>query len=566
MNTPKSVEGENVGVPKLMAIPPTIPPNVVRESEISKNREANRIDQAAQRENTETRSNAEILESEINYRRLFEAARDGILILDVDKGCITDVNPFLIKLLGFSRKEMVGKTVGELSPFTDIEANQTMLEKLQKYGFVRYEDLPLKTKGGLKVAVEFVSNVYQAGDKQVIQCNIRDITARRQLEAQLIEAQKMEAVGQLAGGIAHDFNNMLSVIMGYSDLLKMGLPANSPLQKHNEQIKHASERAAGLTRQLLVFSRKETVEAVVLDLNAVVADMDTMLRRLIDENIELTIVPGAGLGHIKADGGYIGQVLMNLVVNARDAMPNGGKISVGTHHVTLDANYAFSHPGVNPGEYVMLSVGDTGTGMTDAVKAHIFEPFFTTKHLGKGTGLGLATCQTIAKQLGGHIALYSEVGEGTTFKVYFPQVENPQASPVKAATSGPMARGTEVVLVVEDEPAVRRLAGGVLESLGYVVLSAPNGQEGLNAARDHRGSPISLVITDVIMPRMGGKVMSEWMKATYPGVKILFTSGYTDDTIVRHGVLEPGVAFLPKPYTPATLAAKVREVLDAPAT
>jgi two-component system cell cycle sensor histidine kinase/response regulator CckA len=555
--------------------------------------------------------------SELSYRRLFEAAQDGILILDVDTGRINDVNPFLFKLLGFSRSEIIGKTVGELSPFKDIDSNQAMLERLQQHGYVRYENLPLEARDGRKIAVEFVSNVYEAGDRDVIQCDIRDITERKRAEeTQFIEAQKMEAIGQLASGVAHDFNNILGVIMGYSDMITSDLGPDSPLLKYTAEIRHASERAAGLTRQLLVFSRKQTVQPVVLDLNDVVKDLDKMLRRLIDENIEMTIVPGKQIGRVKADSGYVGQVLMNLVVNARDAMPNGGKLSIATNNVTLDENYSpcgvgvraspgdaplftpqgescgasggtspgqvhavrlpplshgagsstpqgkHTHTGAIPGDYVMLSVSDTGTGMTEEVKAHLFEAFFTTKPKGKGTGLGLATCQTIVQQSGGHIGVDSEVGKGTTFKIYFPRVEQPIDVVARPIQTGPLPRGTETLLVVEDEPSVRHLAAGVLEAQGYTVLRANNGQDALHVARKHKGTPIRLVVTDVIMPLMGGKVMAEWLKTTYPGLKILFTSGYTDDAIVQHGVLEPGVAFLPKPYAPAALARKVREMLD----
>ena len=302
----------------------------------------------------------------------------------------------------------------------------------------------------------------------------------------------------------------------------------------------------------------------MLDLNDVVKDLDKMLRRLIDENIEMTVVPGEQIGRIKADSGHLGQVLMNLVVNARDAMPNGGKLTIATDNVALDENYARTHPGAIPGDYVMLSVSDTGTGMTDEVKARLFEAFFTTKPKGKGTGLGLATCQTIVQQSGGHIGVDSEVGKGTTFKIYFPRVEQPLDVAARPLQTGPLPRGTETLLVVEDEPAVRHLARDVLEAQGYEVLRAANGQHALLVAREHKGSPIRLVITDVIMPRMGGKVMAEWLKATYPNLKILFTSGYMDDAIAHHGVLEPGVEFLPKPYTPTTLVRKVREMLDTP--
>jgi CheY-like chemotaxis protein len=276
----------------------------------------------------------------------------------------------------------------------------------------------------------------------------------------------------------------------------------------------------------------------------------------------MTIVPGEQAGRIKADSGYVGQVLMNLIVNARDAMPNGGKLTIATNPVTLDEDYARTHTGATAGNYVMLSVSDTGTGMTDEVKARLFEAFFTTKPKGKGTGLGLATCQTIIQQCGGHIAISSEIGKGTTFKVYFPRVEQPLDAVARPIQTGPLPRGTETVLLVEDEPSVRHLACNILELQGYRVLRANNGQDGLRVARECQGPPISLVITDVIMPLMSGKVMAEWLKSTYPHLKILFTSGYTDDAITHHGVLEAGVAFLPKPYTPATLTRKVRALLD----
>jgi len=392
---------------------------------------------------------------------------------------------------------------------------------------------------------------------------VEDRAERQRLEAQFIEAQKMDVIGQLAGGVAHDFNNILAVIMGYDDLIASDLDPDSPLRKYTREIKLATERAAGLTRQLLVFSRKQTVQPVVLDLNAVVNDLEQMLRRLIDEYIEVSIVPGEHIGCIKADAGYVGQVLMNLVVNARDAMPNGGKLTIETSKVTLDEAYALAHPGTTPGDYVMLGVSDTGTGMTDEVKKRLFEAFFTTKSLGKGTGLGLATCQSIVQQSGGHISFYSEVGLGTTFKIYFPRVEQLLPVVVKPIQPGPLPRGTETVLIVEDDQSVRHLARGMLEAQGYEVLTAPNGQEALRVVSQSHGRPIALVVTDVIMPLMSGKVMAEWLKITYPELKILFTSGYTDEAIARHGVLETGVEFLPKPYSRSTLLHKVREMLDS---
>jgi len=384
----------------------------------------------------------------------------------------------------------------------------------------------------------------------------------RRLEAQFIEGQKMDVIGQLASGVAHDFSNIIAIIMGYSDLLSRHLEPGSPLLKHTETIRHASERAAGLTRQLLIFSRKETVQPVVLDINAVIADLDQMLRRLIDEKIEMTIIPGQHIQRIKADSGYLGQVLMNLIVNARDAMPQGGKLVLATHNVVLDEAHVLAHPGAIPGGHVMLSVSDTGSGMTEEVKTRLFEVFFTTKPKGKGTGLGLATCLSIVSQSNGHISVDSELGKGTTFKIYFPQVDHPLSNTPLPFHLSPLPHGTETLLVVEDEPAVRHLARTVLQAQGYQVLTASNGQDALHEVSAHKGAPISLVFTDIVMPLMGGKIMAEWLKTTYPNLKILFTSGYAEDAISKDGELDPCVAFLPKPYTPAALTRKVRELLD----
>ena len=418
----------------------------------------------------------------------------------------------------------------------------------------------LKTGATDYVLKEHLSRLVPAVHRAMQQ--VEERAERRRLEAQFIEAQKMDVIGKLAGGVAHDFNNILGIILGYSDLAMQKPGLDDEMKGYLETVRGAAERAVGLTRQLLIFSRKQTVQPVVLSLNAVLADTETMLRRLIDENIEMTIVPGKQTGNIRADPGYVGQVLMNLAVNARDAMPNGGKLNIATDNFTVDENYAHTHAGVLAGEYVLLSVSDTGTGMNDEVKGRLFEAFFTTKAQGKGTGLGLATCQTIVQQCGGHIGVQSEVGKGTTFKMFFPRVNLPLDVSTRPLVPGSMPRGTETLLLVEDEPSVRHLAVNVLRSLGYQVLSASNGQEGLHAAQDHKGEAIRLVITDVIMPRMGGKVMAEWLRATYPDLKVMFTSGYTDDAIAQHGVLDAGVDFLPKPYTPSFLAHKVRTVLD----
>jgi len=506
-----------------------------------------------------------LLASEELFRKLSESSPLGILLLD-DNGHCTYCNPRARDIFGTTLVESAGRGWARLVEPSDrgsvIEEWRAALGEGREFSCVFRLLFPQANLRWVHARSCPMSG--EEGRPEGHVATIEDITDRKLLEAQFIEAQKMEVVGHLAGGVAHDFNNVLAVFMGYCELMRSKLAADDPLRKFAEEMKHAADRGVGLTRQLLAFSRKQTLQPIVLDLNETVTGMDKMLRRLTGENIELSVVEQESLGRIKADPGYVGQVLMNLVVNARDAMPEGGKLTIETDNVTLDANYAATHPDATPGDYIMLAVSDIGTGMTDEVKAHLFEAFFTTKPKGKGTGLGLATCRTIVKQSGGHIGVYSELGKGTTFKVYFPRVDQPLQAAARAMyEDAPLPRGTETLLVVEDDPAVRHLARGILQGLGYEVLTATNGQDGLRVAREHRGEPIGLVVTDVIMPQMSGKVMAEWLKATYRDIKILFTSGYTDDAIAQHGVLEPGVAFLSKPYTPATLARKVREMLDA---
>jgi len=386
-------------------------------------------------------------------------------------------------------------------------------------------------------------------------------TALRQSEEQLRQTQKIEAVGRLAAGVAHDFNNILTAIMGHSELLLRQLDTDDPRRKNAEQIEKVTHLAAGLTRQLLIFSRKQVIEPRVLNLNAVILDIKKMLCRLIGENIEFCTLLDPAAGHIKADPGQIEQVIMNLVVNARDAMPNGGKLTVTTANTTLDKNHLKNFPDMGTGNYVMLAIADTGTGMSEEVKAHLFEPFFTTKPSGQGTGLGLATCFGIVKQNTGHINVHSELGSGTTFEIYFPQVQS-ALEPLRVRNlPTEVAGGNETVLLVEDEPVVRELAVDTLREKGYIVVAAVNGEEGLRLARQHDGK-IDLVLTDVVMPVMGGKEMADALRTSHPDTKVLFTSGYTEDALGHHGVLLPGIRFLPKPYLTATLTRKVREVLD----
>jgi two-component system, cell cycle sensor histidine kinase and response regulator CckA len=502
-------------------------------------------------------------ESQARLATAVEQAAETVVITDTT-GKILYANPAFEKASGYTRAEALGQNPRILkSGKQDAEFYRRMWEVLHRGEVWSGRFMNRRKDGAFYEEEATISPVRDANGKVVNYVAVkRDVTREVQLEAQFRQAQKMEAVGQLASGVAHDFNNILNVIIGYGDLIASDLEPDSPLRTYAEELRTAAERAVGLTKQLLVFSRKQKVELVVLDLNETVVNLEKMLRRLIGENIEMAIVPGKDTGRIKADAGYIGQVLMNLAVNARDAMPKGGKLTIATDNVTLDENHARIHAGTAPGDYVMLTVSDTGTGMTPEVKARIFEALFTTKPAGKGTGLGLVTCQAIVQQSGGHIEVDTGVGRGTTFKVYFPRVDKPVKADDGPDQTGALPRGTETLLVVEDEPSVRHLAWKVLKALGYHVLRANNGQDALHLVHEYSGPPIRLVITDVMMPVMGGKVMADWLKATYPDLKILFSSGYTDDAIAQEGVLEPGVAFLPKPYTPEALARTVRAMLD----
>ncbi len=384
---------------------------------------------------------------------------------------------------------------------------------------------------------------------------------KEKLQAQLQQAMKMEAVGRLAGGVAHDFNNLLTVITGYSELLLQKVEKESPLHGAVEEIKRAGERAALLTQQLLAFSRKQIIEPKVVCLNLLVAEMQAMLPRLIGENIALQSTTGKNLGSVKIDPGQFQQILMNLVVNARDAMPDGGKIVIETANADLDEGYCDLHPYVKPGRFVMLSVSDTGMGMSEEIKTHIFEPFFTTKERGKGTGLGLAMTYGAVKQSGGSIEAYSEVGIGTTIRIYLPRVEEEAVKSEKDDRPTDLPGGTETILVVEDEDSVRDLCVQILKRLGYKVLQAPNGAEAIAVAQGYV-ERIDLLLTDVVMPGMNGRELATQLVPHHPEIKVLFTSGYTDNVIVRHGVLDKGVSFIGKPYTPLALARKVRKVLD----
>ncbi len=402
------------------------------------------------------------------------------------------------------------------------------------------------------------------GELQGAICMALDITDRNQLEEQLRQAQKMEAVGRLAGGIAHDFNNLLMVIQGYADLMAERLSENDPLRRNAEQIQTASQRATSLTRQLLAFSRKQMLAPKVLNIQSVVVEMEKILRRLIGEDIQLETSSAADLGLVKADRSQIEQVILNLAVNARDAMPEGGRLTIETANVELDESYSHPPAVLAPGKYVMLAVTDNGCGMDAETQAHIFEPFFTTKEKGKGTGLGLATVYGIVKQSGGYVWVYSEPGRGTSFKVYLPRIDEEKSRQNRDAEPKMRAipRGSETVLLVEDEKGVRELAREYLEMTGYSVIEAENGHTALELAAMHVGE-IHLLMTDVVMPGISGRELAERVRSIRPGTKVLFMSGYADQAVVSHGILDTDSALLQKPFTMAALASKLREILSA---
>jgi len=631
-------------------------------------------------------SGRSLADSEKRYRRLFESARDGILILDAETGKVNDVNPFLLRLLGYSYDELYGKHIWELGVFKDIASSKDAFRTLQDNEYIRYEDLPLETHDGQPIAVEFVSNVYLVDHIKVIQCNIRDITARRHseraladseakmrnimdnigigvtlispkmeildlnhrmrewfpgidldqrplcyhafndppretecdncptqktlrdglvheetvetqragrvrnyriisspilnksgevtaaiemveditekrsLESQFHQAQKMEAVGLLAGGVAHDYNNMLSVIIGYTELAMNKVDPTLPLHADLEQIFKAAMHSANITRQLLSFARKQTIVPVVLDLNRNVESMLKMLRRLIGEDIDLAWIPEPGLCPIRMDPVQVDQILANLCVNARDAIAGVGKITIETGTASFDEGYCADHIGFVAGEYVLLTVSDDGCGMDKEMVGQIFEPFFTSKGMGRGTGLGLSTVFGIVKQNNGFINVYSEPEKGTTFRIYLPRHEG-QSGEIRAEKTMeiPLSQG-ETVLMVEDEPALMTMTKTMLEELGYRVLTAGTPGDAIGLAEKH-ASEIKLLITDVVMPEMNGQELAGRMQTLYPGMSVLFMSGYTADVIVHRGVLNEGVNFIQKPFSMKDLALKVRSSL-----
>ena len=513
---------------------------------------------------------AALRRSEERYREIVENARDIIYTHDLE-GRFTSLNKAGEHITGYTLEEALTMNIDDvLAPEYKEQVHQ-VIEKKIFVGPPATCELEILSKDGRRVALEINSRpVFEGGEVIGVQGIARDVSERkhalealRERDEQLRQSQKLEAVGKLAGGIAHDFNNLLTVITGYSELLLRTATKDSPEQRKLREIRKAAECASSLTRQLLAFSRKQVLQPKVIDLNVLVAQMGKMLRRMIGEDIELVTVMRPETGYINADPGQIEQVILNLLVNARDAMPHGGKVVIETTNVLLDQTYADARNVVVPGHYAMLAVSDNGVGMDEETQERIFEPFFTTKELGKGTGLGLSTVYGIVKQSGGYIWVYSEPGVGTTFKIYLPQVNQSgqQAQPAIEPLAPHKGEGT--ILLVEDEDMVRRLAKDILVKSGYEVLEASSGKEALSVSERHDG-PIHLMVTDVVMPKMSGRELAERIKTSRPEMHVLYMSGYTDDAIVHHGVLDPGIAFLEKPFTPETLARKVQEAMATP--
>jgi len=506
------------------------------------------------------RAEKALKESEENYRFLVENANDAIFIAQDE----------IIKFPNSRTEQMIGYSAEELAkiPFTKYIHPDDRDMILYRYkSRLKGEKLPstydfrIINRSGKESWVQLnVALIIWEGRPATLNF-LRDITQQKILEAQLLQAQKMEAIGALAGGVAHDFNNLLTTIIGCSDLMMMSIGKDHELREDLEDIKKAGYQAASLTRQLLAFSRRQILEPKVIDLNDVIPDMDRMLRRLIGEDIDLETVLAPDLGRVEADPGQIEQIIMNLAVNARDAMPRGGRLTMETANVELDEVYARSHAGVTPGPYVMMAISDSGTGMDEETLSKVFDPFFTTKEIGKGTGLGLSTIYGIVKQSNGNIWVYSEPGKGTTFKIYLPRVEKEIEETEAVEAAAESLTGSEAILVVEDNEMVRDLVQTIFQRHGYSVLTAQDGEEAIKVSKEHDG-PIHLMVTDVVMPNMSGKELAERLNALRPDMKVLYMSGYTDNAIVHHGVLAQEMLFIQKPFTPESLARKVREVID----
>ncbi len=530
-----------------------------------------RVQELENADNERKRAVEALREIEERFRHIYDEAPVGYHELDKE-GRIIRVNRRELEMLGYKEEEMLGRPVWRFVVEEEMTRQVIMAKIAGDVSFHETFERTYRRKDGTTLPVLIEDRIIRDKKGRIagIRSMTEDITERRRAEEalkkseeQLRQWQRVEAIGRLAGGVAHDFNNLLMTIKGCSELLLGELDPHDARREEVEEIRKAAERATALTRQLLAFGRRQVLQPQVLDLNEVVANMDRMLQRLIGEDIQLLTVLDPELWPVKVDPGQIEQVIMNLAVNARDAMPGGGKLTIETANVVLDEYYALRHVAVKPGPCVMLAVTDNGCGMDKETQSHLFEPFFTTKNKGEGTGLGLSTVYGIVKQSGGNIWAYSELGHGTTFKVYLPRIEEGVRTyrPKVAPTLPP--GGSETILLVEDEEAVRTIVSKILQNKGYTVLEAHHGHEALQICKDHEG-PIHLMVTDVVMPHMSGRELAEHLIFLRPELRVLFMSGYPDNAIVHHGVLGAGTAFLQKPFTLITLECKVRELLDAP--
>ena len=498
--------------------------------------------------------------SEEQYRALFENTPYPMWVFDLETHRLLAVNGAAIAHYGYRREEFLALKIEDLRAPEDIPALEQHLAT-KEAGYHTTGPWRHRKKDGTLIEVQTSGHEITFAGRRAELVVIDDVTERKRLEEQFRQAQKMEAVGRLAAGVAHDFNNLLTAILGTTDLMIEDLPADDPDREGLLDIRGAAERAAVLTRQLLTFSRQQVVSPRMLRLNELITDLVKLLRRLLGEDVTIASALAPDCGAVKADPGQLEQVLVNLAVNARDAMPNGGRLTIETRNVDLDADYPTERVMIPAGRYVMLAVTDNGTGMDAQTNARIFEPFFTTKPVGKGTGLGLATVYGVVQQTGGYIWLYSELGHGTSFKIYLPRVDADGPQPAEEEQRASALDGSETVLVAEDEEAVRLIIAKALEARGYRVLSARDGSEALELAAGHGG--IDLLVTDVVMPDMNGRELSRCLTEARPNLRTLYLSGYTDDAMLHRGVLQEGVAFLQKPFSLGALARKVRDVIEA---
>ncbi len=513
-------------------------------------------------------SNEKLRFSEEKFSKTVHLGPVIITLSKISDGTYVDVSDYFLKLTGYTREEVIGHSSIELGIWADPADRERMVEMLRNDGVVREAEFNFRSRHGNHYVMRYSAEIITIADIPHLVSIAIDITERKKaqeekekLEQQFLQSQKMETVGRLAGGIAHDFNNLLTAIMGNTEISLMKMEKENPLYNRLQIIKRASESAADLTRRILAFSRKQILDPSPIDLNEMIEHMDKMLVRLIGEDVYLITTSKAEKPVIKADPGQVEQIIVNLAVNARDAMPDGGAITIETVNTILDSGYCRTHAYVVPGEYVMLSISDTGTGMSREVKDHLFEPFYTTKPKGRGTGLGLSMVYGAVKQSNGTIEVYSEEGKGTSFKIYFPVYKGEVHAAAEVRTEHELPAGNETVLLVEDNILVLDFASGILEQAGFRVLESASAETALTKEKSFTG-PIDILITDVVLPGMNGKALAEYLSAKRPGLKVLFTSGYTENFIAHQGVLDDGINFIGKPYSAHSLLRKVREILD----